>query len=574
MKSYIDFFETYKGELLGTKKFRNKFIRLWGTETIDGVQVMKSRFTVYPGYLNKNSDGTYTDEAKRIQSFCKMLGSWSQVKESNFNAIAGYYFYLNPNKDDTSELAKELLAEKVDLFCPKDVWQKCTINYIDKSNPTRFDGWSKEQILSYIDNNYSNIFSTGNGFIIEDDIDKLAIGQYVLFDNGTEFAVEVVSSSRTAIQNTQGLQFTSGRNSNLYYTGLNVVIRYKRIVDDIDPNGLLITAMINEVNAANIAKSQELQRSSFNDDYEIVSETDFLDNELWYNGQLRYSAVIASGIKTKVAVETVLSVLDTGTVKKKVSWWKKALGFVLIIIAIALTLIPGTQAAAGGLWAALAIYMGTAVLIMTLIQAQWAKSNGAAAEYMGRWVKIANIISMVAGLAALYTALAKQALAQALTTELVKQGATQAAAQSAVAAMTEVAVASTSASLGVTATTSSFVTAAGNMIMNSFKSIGMKVAGKAIEMRRAAMEADLKNTTAQYEESQEALADTLDKNMNIGVEDIKWYTDLSEQANSRYDFNAPYEAESTTVHIGNICKASFYNGARMNLRAEDLLQIK
>ena len=70
MKSYIDFFETYKGELLGTKKFRNKFIRLWGTETINGVQVMKSRFTVYPGYLNKNSDGTYTDEAKKIQSFC------------------------------------------------------------------------------------------------------------------------------------------------------------------------------------------------------------------------------------------------------------------------------------------------------------------------------------------------------------------------------------------------------------------------------------------------------------------------------------------------------------------------
>ena len=172
MKSYIDFFETYKGELLGTKKFRNKFIRLWGTETIDGVKVMKSRFTVYPGYLNKNADGTYTDEAKKIQSFCKMLGSWSQIKESNFKAIAGYYFYLNPDKDDTSELSKELLAEKVDLFCPKDEWQECTINYIDQSNPTRFDGWTKEQILTYIDNDYANIFNNGNGFIIEDDIDK------------------------------------------------------------------------------------------------------------------------------------------------------------------------------------------------------------------------------------------------------------------------------------------------------------------------------------------------------------------------------------------------------------------
>lgn len=571
MKSYIDFFETYKGELLGTKKFRNKFIRLWGTETIDGVQVMKSRFTVYPGYLSKNSDGTYTDEAKRIQSFCKMLGSWSQVKEANFNSIAGYYFYLNPDKDDTSELSKELLAEKVDLFCPKDVWQECTINYIDKSNPTRFDGWTKEQILTYIDNDYATIFSTGNGFIIEDDIDKLVIGKYVLFDDGTEFAVEIVSSSRTAIQNTPGNEFTTSRTKNLYYTGLNVVIRYKRIVDDIDPDGLFMRTLLGESDETQKVLIVQLTKSVMSG-FGITKSTK--TDEVWYKDQLRYSAVIASGIKTKVAVETVLSVLDSGTIKKKVKWYKKILGFVLIIIAIALTLIPGTQAFAGGLWAALAIYMGTAVLIMTLIQAQWAKSNGAAAEYMGRWIKIANIVSMVAGLAALYTALAKQALAQALTTELVKQGATQAAAQSAVAAMTEVAVASTSASLGVTATASSFVTAAGNMIMNSFKSIGMKVAGKVIEMRQASMEADLKNTTAQYEESQEALADTLDKNMNIGVEDIKWYTDLSEQANTRYDFNAPYEAESATVHIGNICKASFYNGARMNLRAEDLLQIK
>ena len=234
MKSYIDFSETYKGEMLGAKRFRNRFIRRWGTETIDGVKVMKKRFTVYPGHLAKGVDGKYTDNANNIQNFCKMLGSWNQVKEANFSSIAGYYFYLNPNKNDTSELAKELLAEKVDMFCPKDEWQECTINYIDQTDPTKFDGWSKEQILAYIDNDYANIFSSGNGFIIEDDIDKLAIGQYVLFDDGTEFAVEVVSTSVTAMQNTAGLQYTLGRSKNIYYTGLNVVIRYKRIVDGID----------------------------------------------------------------------------------------------------------------------------------------------------------------------------------------------------------------------------------------------------------------------------------------------------------------------------------------------------
>ena len=577
MKSYIDFFETYKGEMLGAKRFRNRFIRRWGTETIDGVKVMKKRFTVYPGHLAKGVDGKYTDNANNIQNFCKMLGSWSQIKEANFGAIAGYYFWLNPNKNDTSELAKELLAEKVDMFCPKDEWQECTINYIDQTDPTKFDGWTKEQILAYIDNDYANIFSSGNGFIIEDDIDKLAIGQYVLFDDGTEFAVEVISTSVTAMQNTAGLQYTLGRSKNIYYTGLNVVIRYKRIVDGIDPDGLLITAMIEEDNTANKAKVQELQRSVLNSSNEIESGTDLLDNELWYKGQLRYSAVLATGIKTKTAVETILSTLDTGTIKKKVKWYKKALGFVLIVIAIVLSIVPGTQIAAAGLWGTLAIYMGVAMLMMTLIQAQWAKTNAAAAGYMGRWVKIANIISMVAGLAAVITNIAKTAATQSLAQAATAAGSSTVTKEIATAAVKEATAQVAKMTFTETLQAITFdglMSAAGDMLISSWKSIGMKVAGMAISMRQEEMQADLANATAQYEDSQEALSEMCDRNMDIGVEDIKWYTDLSSQANARYDFNAPYEAEPSVIHIGNICKASFYNGARMNLRANDLLQIK
>ena len=521
-------------------------------------------------------DGKYTDNANNIQNFCKMLGSWSQVKEANFGAIAGYYFYLNPNKDDTSELAKELLAEKIDLFCPKDEWQECTINYIDQTDPTKFDGWTKEQILAYIDNDYANIFSSGNGFIIEDDIDKLAIGQYVLFDDGTEFAVEVISTSVTAMQNTAGLQYTLGRSKNIYYTGLNVVIRYKRIVDGIDPDGLLITAMIEEENTANKAKVQELQRSSLSSNA-IVSSTDLLDNELWYKGQLRYSAVLATGVKTKTAVETILSTLDTGTIKKKVKWYKKVLGFVLIVIAIVLSIVPGTQIAAAGLWGTLAIYMGVAMLMMTLIQAQWAKTNAAAAGYMGRWVKIANIISMVAGLAAVITNIAKTAATQSLAQAATAAGSSTVTKEIATAAVKEATAQVAKMTFTETLQAITFdglMSAAGDMLISSWKSIGMKVAGMAISMRQEEMQADLANATAQYEDSQEALSEMCDRNMDIGVEDIKWYTDLSSQANARYDFNAPYEAEPSVIHIGNICKASFYNGARMNLRAEDLLQIK
>lgn len=575
MKSYIDFFETYKGEMLAGKRFRNRFIRRWGTETIDGVKVMKKRFTVYPGHLQTDSNGNYTKTANNIQNFCKMLGSWNQVKEADFSPIAGYYFYLNPDKGDTEELESELIAEKVDLFCPKDVWQEATINYIDKTDPTKFDGWTKEQMLSYIDNNYSNIFNNGNGFIIEDDIDKLVIGKYVLFDDGTEFAVEIVSSSITAIQNTPGNEFTTGRTKNLYYTGLNIVIRYKRIVDGINPDGIFMRTLLGEEDKTQRVLIVQLTKSSR---YGFGIRKSTKTDEVWYKDQLRYSAVLATGIKTKTAVETILRTLDTGQIKKKVKWYKKVLGFVLIVIAIVIAVATaGAGAPISAVLTSIAIAVGIATLVMTLIQAQWAKSNAAAASYMGRWVKIANIISIVAGITAVIANIAKTAAAQSLA-----QAATAAGSSSVTKEITTAAVKEATAQVAKMTFTETLqaitfdglMSAAGDMLISSWKSIGMKVAGKAIEMRQAEMHADSAALTSQAEDTAEALAEMTDRNMNIGVEDIKWYTDLSGQANTRYDFNAPYEAEPSVIHIGNICKASFYNGARMNLRAEDLLQIK
>ena len=196
---------------------------------------------------------------------------------------------------------------------------------------------------------------------------------------------------------------------------------------------------------------------------------------------------------------------------------------------------------------------------------------------MGRWVKIANIISMVAGLAAVITNIAKTAATQSLAQVATAAGSSTVTKEIATAAVKEATAQVAKMTFTETLQAITFdglMSAAGDMLISSWKSIGMKVAGMAISMRQEEMQADLANATAQYEDSQEALSEMCDRNMNIGVEDIKWYTDLSSQANARYDFNAPYEAEPSVIHVGNICKASFYNGARMNLRAEDLLQIK
>jgi len=563
MKSHIDFFETFKGEMLASKRFRNRFIRRWGTETIDDVEVLKSKFTIYPGHLTDNN----------IQNMCKMLGSWNQVKAANFKPIAGYYFWLNPDKFDSSELERELLAEKVDEFCPKDIWQEATINYIDKADPSKFTGWTKEQILTYIDNDYRNIFNRDNGFVIEQDIDKLVMGKYVLFDDNTEFSVETVSVSIAPIQTTPVSEQMFGKIKEKFYTGLNLVIRYKRIVEGINPEGLLINTMIEEQNKEAIYAMQQLQKSTYSGNSEeglrVIKQT--TTNAIWYKDQLRYSAVQAQGIRTKTAIASVLGSLDTGQIQKKVKWYKKILGLVLIIIAIALAAPTG-----GASWslATVALYVGIAVMIMVAIQAQWAKSNAAAAGYMGRWIKIGNFISMVAGLASIASSFAKNAATQSIAQSSMQTGATVATKEVASAALQEAAakVATMSFKEALSEITiEGLKTTIKEMLVSSWKSIAFKVVSTATEMRQAEMNADLQSKAEQLEESNEQLAEMMDKNLHIGVEDIQWYTDLSATAQSRYDINYLYEAEPSSIHIGNVCRASFYNGKSMNLRAEDLV---
>ena len=571
MKPYIDFFETFKSEFLGVKRFRNRFIKRWGTQTIDGVEVLNERFTVYPGWDYKNSDGTYTENANNIQNMCKMLGSLSQIKEADFSPIAGYYFWLNPAKDEAVELEKELLAEKVDLFCPFEEWFESTINYVDTEDPSKFNGWTKEQILEYIDNDYRNIFSKSNGFVIEDELIPKVMGKYVLFDDGTEFEVEVVSSAVTSIAHTPAVSIWYGRTKTIYYTGLNLVIRWRRIAYDVDPDGLLVTAMMEEEEEARLYDLAQMSKSTNVEDesgnFNLYTAT--VTNDVWYKSQLRLSAINSSSIKTQVAVDTILGVIDTGQIKKKVKWYKKLLGFVLIIISLVVAFYTG-----GGSLSltSVATALGVAMFVMTLIQAKWAKTNAAAAGYMGRWISIASMVSLAVGIANIYQSIAKTALRQTATAGLVATGVAEATAQTAVASMSEVAIQEFVASAGLEVGASAMVKAASSMLLSSWKSVAFKVVEKVVSMRQEQMAADLENKSQQLEDSNEALEDMMDKNLHIGIKDIEWYTDLDGLAASRYDVDHYYEAEPATMHVGNICRASFYNGLKMNLRAEDMVK--
>lgn len=574
MKTYIDFFETLKGEMLGAKRFRNKFYRLWGTETVDGVHVMKERFTIYPGHTSN----------KDIQRMCKLLGIWSDVKEANFRPIAGYYLWLNPNKNSSGQedLQAELMAEKIDAYCAVDEWRYATINYVDKSTPDRFNGWTKEQILEYIDNDYRNIFNSDNGFIAADTLVDSAIGKYVLFDDGTEFEVEVLSSSIAphTIETIDypGLRFTRV-GATKYYTALSIDIRFKRIVNDIDPDGVLMTAILAEQNEYELKLLAALQRSEANSSDEggnFFDKEPIVTNDIWYKNQLRVSAIKAVGIRPRDILTTVLGTIDTGQIKKKVKWYKRILGFVLIVIAIVIAVATaGAGASLSAVLTAIAIAVGVAVLTMTLIQAQWAKKNAAAAEYMGRWVKIGNFVSLVSGIGAIIANIgrmvAQEALKQTVQKSLIETGkmsATEAAKAAAMMSATELAAYSAGAGLstslmaGLTAgvsnlTVSSAIEGIKTYITKNLFSIGMRIAEFSIKMRQDHMANDLEDKRQYADELAEQLTEADDRNLNISLEDMKVYAEPINMLRGRYDYDFPYEKEMSRIHIGNIQRSSY-----------------
>jgi len=158
MKSYIDFFETFKGEFLSSLKFKNKFIKYWGTETIDGIQVLRERFTIYPGYENQS-----------VKNLLKLIGAEKQFNSESFKNVREYYLYLNPSKADTlnQENLDLLIASKINNYCQIDEELIVNLNFTLKDKTSDyFKNFTKQMILDYLVADYDNMYNLLDNYAV------------------------------------------------------------------------------------------------------------------------------------------------------------------------------------------------------------------------------------------------------------------------------------------------------------------------------------------------------------------------------------------------------------------------
>lgn len=594
MKSYIDFFETLKGEFVGSLKFKNKFIRLWGTTTINGIEVLNNKFYLSPGFGTKN-----------VNSLLKHLGALQNFSSSSFKGTTSYYFYINSSKADTLSQSNlnDIIASKINEYCDVGEKLKINLNFSNAGDYNYFKNFTKQQIFDYVNNDYDAMYNTLDNYAVGETLLTTTIGTYILFDGNQHFNVEVISGTVSAIATKVKLNIWDNNEVTVYKAGLSLEIQATR-KDNVTGSANIVTHIVDEANEEHKTTLQQLLESETNESTtsgsiwkrnRATGKTD----DIWYKGNMRLSFLDNNSIKTKEKINILISALDTGYTLPKTKWWKKVLGPVLIIIAIVVTVVTaGAGAGVGAFLTSLAINVGIATLTMTALSIYWGKhGDPGAAQYMGKWIKVGSIISAVAGVSSIIANIARNAALQTATTAATEtsissgSSATVTATSlgqtvtvtatptiSAFGTTTAITQGGTGALVGQTASVglTDFVSAGWESMYGGMTSSFQSVASSGLKMVRfftnirfqsqaKSLQSEINAKTEQNDKASQELEEMNDKEVNIAVEDIKWYTDGLKIQSQRYDVDYLYGG---TRH--NIGRPSFITGRGSNIISNDI----
>ena len=558
MKEYIDFFSTLQGELFAKKKLAHMLKKYWGTTYVDGVEVYNKKFVVWPN--------THTPRVRKVLDIFNI--PVSQINNQSKDGIEQLYLKFDDGKQDTSSLSREALATMLEADVPFNEWREFTLGYTDQSNPEKFNGWTVQQIFTYVDDNYKSSIYQNVAMNISGNIEGIDdyIGAYVLLDNGVDFVVEAIEASVVPIpvepaHDSEETNFNKRwEKPGMFVSGINVRYRYKR------------TGYLNDDSPVVKELANDIVYGSSTPRYSVGSAAlSFLrrnitgkTNILWYKGCIRVDT--AKKLKKHDYGKLIYGSVDLDYKKKKTSGWKKLLGPFIVVVAVIVTVFTWGAASPLVTIATAATLTTAALTVSQMVLAKTGDYDGA--ERIGRWVKVTGIVSLVAGIGAMV-----QNLVRAAASEAIKQGAGQAASQ-AVSSAASITVDNMVVQLSEISI-QNYVSGVGNMLSSSVSSMTWfdklstagKVVGPIMEYREKNKVKELTSISEEVKAQQTELADMYDKNLHIGLEDIRTYTRPLTQDNAQ--FQTDYLYEGTKFHI---LRPSFSRYG-MNIISNDIIPI-
>lgn len=536
MKTHIDMFETYKGLFMASKRLKNRFKKYWGTTTVDGVEVFNKQLVVWPG----------TDSNKNAVKILKMFGMYANIKQAKFEGITSYYLWLNPAKmGNYSSISKDIVVNHLNDIIPNESFEY-TLNYTDPDDPKKFNGWASEDIGGWLLSNYATLRTSnymecrGSTHVAE------AVGYYIPLDVSGNFSNTVVSATVTPIA------YATSKGLTAYRSGVSVTFAAKQ-VSPLQADDVIVDMMLNETDPNRKNKISTVFGLDADTDDDTAAawlnggragifrhltgigtgKTD----ELWYKGYLRTAVLDSSYLDRDKFADILTGAMDTGYTKKKTSWWKKLLSIVIVVIAVVLSVVS-----AGSSLTLLATNLGISALVLTLIQFAVAQSDPGWAQYMGKFVQVVGIASIIAGIGT---------LAQNISARMIAAEAAKQSFKDMITAVVEDVVkdfAKAATKLIDNVSLGNVVEFLGTKVMSA----GRMLVEKLMDMRVNTAMKELNDTLESVQQSKEELADYTDKEMHIGVEDIKYYTCPLKLDNLPFEVDYLYEGTKY-----NICRPSF-----------------
>ena len=621
MKDQIDFQTSLSTELLLNKKWKYKFLKAWKTEMKGGVLVFKERtYLYYEGGLD-------SDDRLSRNRVCKLLGI--DRKGMQFGGQHEVWLYLRKNRKPNLDFYdRNILALKINSFFTVDETRTMRITIADSNDPYKFNGWSKEQIWTYLDNNYENVL---NENIIVSKGDKLldcAIGKYVLLDDGTYFNVVSQRAIITPVAKVR-IQVVDGVDKEIKYyeSSINVDIKITR-KDTFTGSSPIVNAMINSTDQIEMQYIQSLIDS----DHDRLESEGFVDvttignvtspvnsistptyNSLWHRGQLRVDACTnASLLQSREFVKLIMSTLDYNSTPQKSTKGERWLMPITFVAALLLSVLTGGQSLT--LWAA--VFIATTASLMVMMIAAKTGATAAGVKTMGKWVQGFNVVLTLIGIGVIISSISNAGTSAAQ--QAATQGANEAGQAAAAEAATSTAInnaltgAATGAAVGagMSYATSGKIdlmstvsgAASGGMVGTSATSDGMSITDYMLSSMKTSFELSfesvkrylsmalkvietftswqtskeakaVKALTEEYTERQRLLDEEqsliADQGMHVGMEYIKNYTKPLTLQNLQYEVDYLYEPTKD-----NMCRGSFNTVKGLNIISNDIFDTR
>ena len=544
MKEYIDFQATLQAELSAKLRLASRLKRMWGTHVENGVEVYNEQFTIWPG--------TDTENVKQV---LKLFGiKASDINNQSKDGITRLYLRFNPSKVDTTLYSKDALATMLETDVPFGQTREFLYTYTDRSDPHKFVGWTSQQIQDYVLANINAVSVEGIAStedLTTDNIDN-HIGGYILMDTSGDFSKTLVSANVVAVSSTSN----DNGVTDSYVSGIQLRYKYSR-VHYLNRNSAIVTAMYNDLTNVRVSQNASVRSVGLRGYLGTAGKTD----TIWYNGKIRTAS--SHLLNKHNYANLIFGSLDTGYDQKKAKGWMKILAVVIVVVAIVLcqpelgwaSLGTMSTTAALGTVAFTAAMATLALTVYSMALSKYGEPGGAA--YVGRWIKVFGLVSLVTGVMAAFNALIAEGAKVAA-----EQGAKTALADSA-----EAAAMSNAVSIGdglvvdmSNITAENLIDGASNMFMKSMEnsswlsklSTASKVVNPIMEWRQGNLQKELTSMSEECKAQQAALAEEYDKNLHIGLEDIKLYTKPLTMANVQFETDYLYEPTKF-----NICRTSF-----------------